>query len=425
MLDTLDYRTLNPAQQSAVTAIASGKNIIISGGCKTGKSHLASVASRLLPGTLLLRGCDTNQEFQPMDSVFTYFPPQSMHTHDLPELTAQTLKKARRIVIDQASLLRCDYIDHIDRILKFIHTSNEPFGGVQLVFCCDFCIGTPFVNPQSLLDAVFVQQYGTRRFLFESDVVLNCDFKVFTLSQYFLEKSDEFIHAVKIIRLSGAINNDRACIIERAIKVALSEYESEEGTRVSIQGVCMSATQSMRLNDLALRDAPGKLYQFKAKEDGDCLNLAGLRVVSTKPGAPIIFNRTIDELSIEKGMLGTVLSCKRSKVTVLTELGHEVEIEPERWLNRKISDNGMQDDVIGSLMQMPFKNAFILHKRQIQGKNLKHIRLHRMRDDTYDLLYACLATGAVVSQNADLFTFKHIKSSNLAGVRYTIKHATA
>lgn len=48
------------------------------------------------------------------------------------------MKKAEILIVDEVSMLDSVFIDNIDTVLKYAKRSNEPFGGVQVVFVGDF-----------------------------------------------------------------------------------------------------------------------------------------------------------------------------------------------------------------------------------------------------------------------------------------------
>src|SRR3989344_6614230 len=67
----------------------------------------------------------------------------SLSKSDLQEIAEKKhvrgkVKKASVLIIDEISMMHHFRLDLIDRVIKEIKNSTEPFGGMQVVFCGDF-----------------------------------------------------------------------------------------------------------------------------------------------------------------------------------------------------------------------------------------------------------------------------------------------
>ena len=60
----------------------------------------------------------------------------------MPELYQRSIALMRNvdtIIVDEVSMVRCDLVDAMDRILRWVMTTNQPFGGKQVIFVCANC----------------------------------------------------------------------------------------------------------------------------------------------------------------------------------------------------------------------------------------------------------------------------------------------
>ena len=59
------------------------------------------------------------------------------------------LNNVRRIVIDESSMVRCDLVDAINKVLKRAFHPKRPFGGKQIIFFGDLRQLPPVVKDES------------------------------------------------------------------------------------------------------------------------------------------------------------------------------------------------------------------------------------------------------------------------------------
>lgn len=78
------------------------------------------------------------------------------------------LRKAELLIIDEVSMLRADILDAIDYVLKHYRRSDEPFGGLQMLY-----IGDLFQLPPVVVDGEWeiLKQYYRSPFFFHAKAI--------------------------------------------------------------------------------------------------------------------------------------------------------------------------------------------------------------------------------------------------------------
>lgn len=140
--------SLNEAQQRVLDAILSGKSIFLSGAAGTGKTHTIHEITEILPEketgltastgmAALLIGGRTLHSFlgiglgdEPVDKLFFTI----LHN----KFCHRKLLYLKHLIIDEISMLSAELLDKVSELLKRIKQSDEPFGGVQMIFAGDF-----------------------------------------------------------------------------------------------------------------------------------------------------------------------------------------------------------------------------------------------------------------------------------------------
>ena len=82
-------------------------------------------------------------------------------SYNINETKQKMLRKVDTIIVDEASMVRCDMVDAIDDILREIMHNNLPFGGKQIVFSGDIFQLDPVVKRNSTEMDVLRDLYGT------------------------------------------------------------------------------------------------------------------------------------------------------------------------------------------------------------------------------------------------------------------------
>ena len=143
---------MNPAQLNAIKAFQEGKNLLITGPAGTGKTHVLK--------TIIARAASkaTNIGVTASTGLAAYIiKGRTIHSFlgiglgkKSANLLAASIKSNRPmytklcklevLVIDEISMVDAELFEKIGHVLCDVRQRpNDPFGGVQLVLCGDFC----------------------------------------------------------------------------------------------------------------------------------------------------------------------------------------------------------------------------------------------------------------------------------------------
>ena len=84
--------------------------------------------------------------------------------------TKMLLTKVDTIIVDEVSMVRCDIVDAMDRILRQVMSTNQPFGGKQVIFVGDLCQLPPVVKRE---ESIILSRYygGVSPFFYKAHVI--------------------------------------------------------------------------------------------------------------------------------------------------------------------------------------------------------------------------------------------------------------
>ena len=147
------FDTTNQEMQNAYDLIAkTNKSFFLTGRAGTGKTtFLKSIRKNVAKNFIVLApsgvaainaGGQTIHSFFGFD--FAVQGPLSMGKMNSNKIAVA--QKVDTIILDEVSMVRCDIIDAIDRMLRFCRHSSLPFGGVQMVFVGDLFQLPPVVT---------------------------------------------------------------------------------------------------------------------------------------------------------------------------------------------------------------------------------------------------------------------------------------
>jgi len=168
---------LSPDQERAVRAFESGGNMFLTGPGGTGKSFLIR---RFAESKKKVQVCAmTGTAAMLLDCKATTLHSWAgigMGTGDLvAKVTASFMSKkkwknADVLIVDEVSMMSSDLFQQLDAVGKAVRRCKLPFGGLQLVFCGDFC-QLPPVNTETS-ESTYCFQCPLWKDTFEHEIML-------------------------------------------------------------------------------------------------------------------------------------------------------------------------------------------------------------------------------------------------------------
>ena len=135
----------------------------------------------------------------------------------LSDRKAFLLEKVDTIIVDEASMVRCDLVDAMDRMLKMAFSTNLPFGGKQVIFVGDLCQLPPVALKDDL--EILSKYYGHGMpFFYKAHVLKNMNLPKIEFSKVYRQTDEDFINILNKMRLGGATEQDLALLNQHVSK---------------------------------------------------------------------------------------------------------------------------------------------------------------------------------------------------------------
>ncbi|MEX0982243.1 MAG: helix-turn-helix domain-containing protein [Bacteroidales bacterium] len=288
-----------------------------------------------------------------------------LHMH---ETKRRLIREMELLIIDEVSMLRADILDAIDRILQSVRRQRGiAFGGVQLLFIGDLLQLPPVVREDEW--AILRNFYKSIHF-FEAVALKDEPPLYIELEKIYRQSDPVFIRLLNNFR-DNRVTQEDVAILNRYYKPDFSPGEQE--------GYIYLTTHNRiadEVNRRELKKLPGKIYSYAAGVEKDFRDhqFPLDQELQLKKGAQVMFIK--NDLSgyqrFFNGKIGTVTELGEDEIEVGFNDGSDpVQVEKHVWLNKRyklnITDNSIEEEVLGSFTQFPLKLAWAVTVHKSQG----------------------------------------------------------
>ncbi len=281
------------------------------------------------------------------------------------------IRKLDLIIIDEISMVRCDVIDFIDKVLK-VYSGNmrEPFGGKQLLFVGDIFQLEPVVT-RDMKD--ILRRYYQQFFFFNARVFNSLGLIPIELRKIYRQSDSNFVAMLDRIRVSHATDADMRLINSRC-NPQYQELDDGFMMTLATRRDTVDAINSEHMNALTSPE-----FTFHGVVDGvfPDNDLPTSKELTLKQGAQVIFIRNDKENRWVNGTLGKVSNIDGSGIEVALEDGDCYVLEEELWENVQYSyderEKKVLENVVGTFRQYPIKPAWALTVHKSQGLTFNNI----------------------------------------------------
>ncbi len=326
------------------------------------------------------------------------------------------LKRIKTIAIDEISMVRADLLDAVDTVLKKARQSNEPFGGVQMIFFGDLFQLPPVVTPADrdklvseydspyFFDANVFHNLGQND-LFSNSFVLN----VIELKKIYRQKDSRLINVLNAVR-----NNE---VSDEHLNILNTRFVPDFVPKKNDKYIYLVTTNVMadRINSAELKKLKQKETVISAKKSGKVArNLyPNNEEIALCVGAQVMFICNDSERRFVNGTIGKVvniekfLNCESGEdefiVSVEKSDGSVIEVKKYNWeISRYVFEDGeFTRDVMGSYQQIPLKLAWAITIHKSQGKTFDKVIIDLghgsfAHGQTYVALSRCTSLNGIV-----------------------------
>lgn len=366
------YQTLNVEQKNALTLLASGQNVFITGNAGTGKSYLIKAFDKYCEskGIALVKTAPTGIASMEIGGATLHSQFGLKVGLDLakPNKFPDGFQKVDCLLIDEISMVR---IDVFDKVMEIVELANEvKKKPIQLVFVGDFYQLPPVLSREDkdILD----KHYGTDigcGFCFQSTYWAKNRIKTMNLETVIRQENQAFCAALDKCKIG-----DSGCLS------FLRENSSPAEIPNAIWVCGKNSTVNKKNEDELQKIEDSRQYESWAEYDGKASKLDKLcdEVFQFKIGARVVMlcNDT-EKFLYQNGSLGTVKDVRRDKIFVQIDHGELVEVSRKAFPKYAYTFSGktVSRKKIGSAFQYPMRLGYAVTVHKSQGQTYSEMNL--------------------------------------------------
>lgn len=281
------------------------------------------------------------------------------------------IRELELLIIDEVSMVRSDMLDAMDAILRTLRRQpHKVFGGVQVLFIGDL-FQLPPVMPDS--EWLILKSHYQSPFFFSAKVLAQSQLVYLELKKIYRQNEQRFIQILNRIRNNEVEADD--------LKTLNSRYNTPLIPGKKYITLTSHNYKADRINQEALKNLPGKRYEYKGVIEGDFpeKTLPTEMTLQLKEGAQVMFirNDKSENRRFFNGKIATVSRIDDDGVRVIMdEDGEELLVEKESWNNIRYTynpdDEEIQEEILGSFSQYPIRLAWAITIHKSQGLTFEH-----------------------------------------------------
>lgn len=181
--------------------IRNGDNIFITGHAGTGKSYILGKLKEKYKKKLTITSTTGIAAVNVKGQTLHSWAGVGLCRSSIDTVVEKIRKRAsqyrqilncKMLAIDEVSMLNIETFEYVNEVLKLIRESDEPFGGIQVIFIGDF-FQLPPVEKENLPE---------KRYCFDSDVWKSLDLKNVILKKNYRQNEESFIRALSDMRVN-------------------------------------------------------------------------------------------------------------------------------------------------------------------------------------------------------------------------------
>lgn len=261
------------------------------------------------------------------------------------------IRDAQVLIIDEISMLHHFRLDLVDQIIRAVKSVDQPFGGIQVVFCGDF-----FQLPP-------VHRSGEReaRFAYHADTWRSLDLKICYLKEQHRQNDNLFLKILNDIR-----NNQVTAETREILKTRFDQSTNLSPTRLYSHNRDVDSENQTELKKI---DNKNHVYEMHSRGTPSLVELLKKSCLAPeklelKVGAKVMFVKNNFDEGYVNGTLGTVEHCGYEEIRVKTLNDQRINVERASWV---IEEDGK---IKAEINQYPLRLAWAITVHKSQGMSL-------------------------------------------------------
>lgn len=293
---------------------------------------------------------------------------------DIKRLTDRTLyTKLEVLIVDEASMVRADLLDSIDRFLRLNRDSTEPFGGVQILLVGDLFQLPPVVPREE--KRVLAEKGYLSPYFFSAFSVQALDLIPFELQTQFRQEDAGFLGLLDSVRLAEDLDDVLPRLNARVGCQADGSDLTLTCTNAAADAINMRELGALRGEE---RVYPGAITgRFNIGTD----KLPSPIDLKLKVGAHVMFTKNDEKRRWVNGSLGVVRALDSGagiRVEMLSESRGQIhEVGRATWHTFGYRYDSASDSIVseqrGDYVQYPLALAWAVTIHKSQGKTLDQV----------------------------------------------------
>jgi hypothetical protein len=288
------------------------------------------------------------------------------------------IKELELLIIDEVSMVRCDTLDVIDRILRvFRKKTFLPFGGVQVVLIGDTFQLPPIAKFEQweILKNDYESPFFFSSKVFKSNKPIYIEFK-----KIYRQKEQEFIDLLNKIR-TNQINEFELNELNKKFNPLFTLSNLDSHIILSTTNNEVNKTNATKLHEL---DTVEKVFKgelagiFPKDTKGDFVLPTELNL-QLKVGAQVMIlkNDSGESKKYFNGKIGKIESLEENRIIVQFSDESKVRVEKAAWNNIQYTWNKdekkIQETTIGTFLQYPLRLAWAITVHKSQGLTFENV----------------------------------------------------
>ncbi len=372
-----DSPLLSSQQKSVIELFEQGKNILVTGGAGTGKSHLLSflkrkyassglevaastgIAAVNIGGSTIHSWAGIGLANMPVDKII-----ENIFSAKLSKVRRR-IKQTKTLAIDEISMISADVFEILDKVFRAVRENDKPMGGMQIILFGDF-LQLPPISRDS---------YNSN-FCFSSGAWEGLNLQTFILQQVFRQDDTKFIKVLNNLRF-GILDEEDQEILESRIQ-AKDKNLATKPTVLTTHNYKVEKINETELKKIPRTEISYAAQYFGAPERAEFLkkNCLAPEVLKLKIGAQVMMiKNTYQKEGIINGSLGIVkeFSSKKNYPVIEFVGGKIITIGPEEWLLEKYDEHKKELIAEAGVNQIPLILAWAMTIHKSQGLTLDKI----------------------------------------------------